>query len=150
MSGCEWSRVNYARKRLWVGGGAETVEGGSKSGAQGWVRTMWIRSFPEQLEQPAMSFHFLWGPLFPCPSIMRSDLPHKVQLSEGFLWESLLFFSGWINNQPFLFTSRLCLSVCLLEWISCWLIVLNTCLWVLWVQRPFPYYVCVPRDVKLS
>lgn len=42
------------------------------------------------------SFCSRWGPLSPYPS-MRSELSHKTQLSEGFLWDPLLF--SWLNQQ---------------------------------------------------
>lgn len=75
----------------------EAVEGSSKSRAQGWVRALWIGSFPELLTWTTCRILAL-GPSSPVrdPS-MRADLFYKTQLCEVFPWKSLLFF--WLNQQ---------------------------------------------------
>ena len=154
MIGCEWLWVNYARRGLWVGWHPDAVEGRSKSRAQGWVKTMWIGSFPELLTWTTccvLAIRLSIPAEGHCLLIHPWGLTYPTKLSSVRAFSGIpSFFPGWINNHSFLCASRLCVSLCLLGWNSCRLIVLHPRLWVLWVQRPFPYCVCVPQNVKHS
>lgn len=79
-------------------------------------------------------------------SSMKSDLSMKLKSRRA--------FSGTPRSFPLKSTSILALvhptsiSASVPGQYSCGLTILDPCLWVLWEQGHFPYYVCVPRDVR--